>query len=207
MEHLEDFKLVLVQTGDKYDDWYKYNMLYMVSSFGCKHSTLVFREEKFDGVWNKLQIFEELTDPEARYLYLDLDTVLTKNPKSLVRDKFTLLHSWWRPQFHTPLNSSIMSWSGDMSHIYKKFMEDPELYQLKYQGIDEFLYKEFEDQYNIYDEPVCGSYRWQGFDDRWVACLFNQRYEKMKEQGEWSKYTLTTEDTNKGPESFFDSIL
>ena len=67
---------------------------------------------------------------------------------------FTLLDdTWWREPAHTPLNSSIVSWSGSVHHIWEKFWPYAEDYMTKYSlGSDEWYYKEIE--YETYDR-VC----------------------------------------------------
>ena len=53
--------------------------------------------------------------------------------------------TWYREPAHTPLNSSIVSWTGDVSHIWKKFKSNDEEYLKKYyKGSDEFYYKEID---------------------------------------------------------------
>ena len=45
------------------------------------------------------------------------------------------------------LNSSVVSWTGDVSHIWKKFKENDEYYLKKYnKGSDEFYYREIKYQ-------------------------------------------------------------
>ena len=57
---------------------------------------------------------------------------------------------------HTPLNSSIVSWTGDVSHIWDKFKSDDDFYLKKYyKGSDEFYYKEID--YETYNPDICYS--------------------------------------------------
>ena len=54
---------------------------------------------------------------------------------------------------HTPLNSSIVSWTGDVSHIWDKFKSDDDFYLKKYyKGSDEFYYKEID--YETYGTQI-----------------------------------------------------
>ena len=77
-----------------------------------------------------------------------------------------------------------MSWQGDCSHIYDKFMEDPDYYMVKYhKGIDEFIYKKI--KYNVYDK-VCDSYNWPT-DGKYPITLFNQARDQIWKQ----KYSLS----------------
>ena len=67
-------------------------------------------------------------------LYFDLDMVIYDKLPNLIRKNFTLLYDYWREgvESHTPLNSSIVSWTGDVSHIWKKFKSNDEYYLKKY---------------------------------------------------------------------------
>ena len=118
-----------------------------------------------------------------------LDLVIKKPIDHLIKDEFTILKAWWRKAFHTPLNSSIMSWKGDYSYIYRIFKKDPDYYMTKYnKGIDEFLWNEL-DIVQVY-KPVCESFRYHGLTDNYAITLFNQSENLMRE-GWASKYTLS----------------
>jgi hypothetical protein len=75
---------------------------------------------------------------------------------NLIRKDFTLLDdTWWREPAHTPLNSSIVSWTGDVSYIWDKFREQDDFYVDTYtRGSDEWYYKFID--YKTY-ESVCPS--------------------------------------------------
>ncbi len=180
-------EIILVNTGNKYDEWYVHNMRYMLDRVGMQSKVHVIRDEVYESVWNKLQMFDRFK--EGNYLYLDLDIVLLQNIEHLFRKDLTLLRAWWRDAFHTPLNSSVMSWSGDYSFYYRIFQSNPEYYMFKYRGIDEYIY-DMDMIYHTY-EPCCTSLRWHGWSKDWPVMLFNQNYEKMRESGPWSKYTLS----------------
>lgn len=174
-------EVILVNTGTKFDEWYVDHMQWQLKQVAMDYPVHVIREERYEGVWNKLLMFEQFK--EGPYLYLDLDLILLKNIDHLIRDDLTLLHAWWREKLHTPLNSSIMSWKGDYSFYHNIFAENPEYYMLKYPGIDQYIY-ELDMPYNTY-EPCCTSFRYHGFDTKWPVVLFNQRYEEVKT---WTKY-------------------
>ena len=179
--------ILLVNTGDKYPQIYTDNIIYMLDKTGSKYDNVhIITEEQYDGVWNKLQLFRDFK--KGPYLYFDLDVCLTKNVEYLQRKQFTLLKAWWREKYHTPLNSSVMSWEGDYSFYYNIFNTNPDYYMMKYKGIDQYIY-ELDMSYTTY-EPVCTSYNWQGFNDNWGVTIFNQAYDKMREKGPWSKYML-----------------
>ncbi len=178
-------EIILVNTKPKYGDQYWVdNITHMLDNSGTSYDKVnVINDVVFGGVYDKLRMFKEFTDKE--YLYLDLDIVIRSNIEHLIRQDLTLLTAWWRGPFHTPLNSSIMSWTGDQSHIFNKFNEDPEYYMTKYnKGIDEYLFKET--IYNTYEFQVAYSNKHYSANELdYPVVLFNQ------DQGEygngWSK--------------------
>ena len=174
-------EIIGVRTGKKYSEWWAHNLEYML------HRDVTFIDkEEFGGVYDKLQMFREFKTGE--YLYFDLDVIIKGPIDHLLREDFTLLHAWWRPALHTPLNSSIMSWKGDQSHIYEKFAEDPDLYMVKYwKGIDEYIYKEI--KHKTYGQ-VCWSYNWDQRELDYPVCLFNQTHNQMKIEPWTQKYLL-----------------
>lgn len=180
-------ELILVNTGTKFDEWYVDNIRHMLDRVNCRYNLNVIRTEEFGGVYDKLQMFRDFTG-NKQYIYFDLDVVIRSPIENLLRDKLTVLRAWWRDELHTPLNSSIMSWSGDYSYIYNKFKDNEDLNLLKYnRGIDEYLYKEC----TVETYPaVCTSHKYHGWKD-FPVILFNQEYEKMKDDGPWSKYLLS----------------
>jgi len=162
-------EIVLLNTPPAYGEskWVE-NIKYMLDQAGEEYDAIHVMDDVVHGsFYDKLVLFDRFRT--GRYLYLDLDLVITGTISHLCRTEFTLLKSWWRPPFYidednstrqykTPLNSSIMSWTGDHSYVYKKFMEDPEYYMLKYDSDDEFIWKEIpHETYGI----VCDSYNWK----------------------------------------------
>tara|TARA_B100000927_G_scaffold263529_1_gene235081 strand:+ start:69 stop:581 length:513 start_codon:yes stop_codon:yes gene_type:complete len=122
---------------------------------GLSYDSFEVIENDIYGNWyNKLQMYDKFRDGEN--LYFDLDIIIYDKLPNLIRKEFTLLDdSWWREPAHTPLNSSIVSWTGDVSHIWKKFKSDEKFYLEKYnKGSDEFYYKEID--FRTYDK-ICPS--------------------------------------------------
>ena len=170
-------EIVLLNTPPNYGQqiWVD-NIKYMLDNAGRQYDLIHVMDDVVHGtVYDKLVLFDRFRT--GQYLYLDLDVVITSTISHLCRTEFTLLNAWWRPCFWTPLNSSIMSWSGDHSYIYKKFDEDPDYYMVKYnKGIDEFIYKEIE--YQTYGK-VCDSYAWGG--GNLPITLYNHAKDKLWE--------------------------
>ena len=182
-------ELILVRTGDKFDEWYVDNLLYMVENHGkLKYDKCHVIRDGEGSVYDKLQMFRDFTD-DVNYLYFDLDVVIKGDVNHLVRDDFTLLFAWWRDRLHTPLNSSIMSWKGDHSIYYDDFYEDEDYSMIKYwRGIDEYLYKETECQ--LY-ERTCWSFMYSTEEMHYPVCLFNHNFHNMIKKIPWTqKYIL-----------------
>ena len=95
----------------------------------------VITNDIYGNWYNKLQMFDKFRDGEN--LYFDLDIIIYNKVPKLWRKPFTLLHDHWRitENTHTPLNSSIVSWTGDVSHIWDKFKSDDDFYLKKYYKI------------------------------------------------------------------------
>lgn len=190
-------EVILVNTPPKYgQSWWTDNMKHMLDSVNFKYKNInIISDEKYEGVYNKIAMFDRFKE-EKQYLYLDVDMIIKDSIDHLVRENFTLLNAWFRPTFHTPLNSSVMSWKGDRSDIFEKFNSDPDYYMMKYnKGIDEYIFKEI--SYETYPEKICNSYLWMGkektFDDSdYPITLFNGAADLMKiGKGEWyHKYLL-----------------
>ena len=176
-------EIVLLNTPPVYGQqvWVD-NIKHMLDNSGQEYDTIhVVDDVVYGGVYDKLLLFDRFR--KGQYLYFDLDILINGPIVHLYTTEFTLLNAWWREPFHTPLNSSIMSWCGDHSYIHDKFAEDPDYYMVKYnKGIDEYLYKEVE--YQTYDK-VCDSYAWGGGD--MPITLYNHAKDKLWE----SKYTLS----------------
>jgi len=186
-------RVICVRTGDKYDQWYEDNLKYMIDKysgleydlFECIHDD-VYDDER--GVFNKLQMFDRYRD--GQNIYFDLDVLIKGDCNHLLRNEFTLCHAWWRESFHTPLNSSIISWQGDVSHIHDKFITDPEYYMLKYnRGIDQFIYENIPYKTYTMEDKYC-SYQTITEEKDYNIYLFNQRYEHMRKDFWFNKYFL-----------------
>tara|TARA_B000000557_G_scaffold48235_1_gene36727 strand:- start:152 stop:595 length:444 start_codon:yes stop_codon:yes gene_type:complete len=146
------------------------------------------KEDRYEGVFNKLLLFEKFKE-DKNYLYFDLDVIIRGDCNRFIYDDLHVCHAWWREAYHTPLNSSIMSWKGDFSHIHDKFAEDPEYYFVKYwKGIDQYLYENFQPKRFYWG---FNSFQTEDWDNTYHAVtLFNQRYEYIKQEGWWNKYTI-----------------
>ena len=186
-------RIICVNTGDKFGTWYVKNLKHMIDTYsGLKYDEfVVISSENYKGVFNKLQMFDIYRDGEN--LYFDLDICIYGKVPNLIRKDPTVLHAWWRDRDHTTLNSSIISWTGDQSHIYETFKKDHNMWQEKYyRGIDQMLEENFKvATYN----KVCYSIKENEYkpkDDNYSIMLFNQRQFYMEPgwTGWWTNYFL-----------------
>tara|TARA_Y100000004_G_scaffold44620_1_gene48999 strand:- start:606 stop:1166 length:561 start_codon:yes stop_codon:yes gene_type:complete len=184
-------EIILVCTGNKFEEWYVDNIIYMIEKYGkLNYEKYHVIREGEGSYYDKLTMFKHFTD-DINYLYFDLDIIIKNNIDHLVKDNFTTLHAWWRPALHTPLNSSIMSWKGNLSHIYDKFYEDEDYSRVKYwRGIDEYLYKDIKP--NLYDK-VCWSWAWNKKELDYSICLFNHNQHLEMRKIEWTQKYLLSE--------------
>ena len=168
-------RIICVNTGNKFGQWYVDNLKHMIDNYsGLKYDSFeVIEEEKYKGVFNKLQMFDKFRDGEN--LYFDLDICFYNKVPNLIRKNLTVLHASWRDRAHTSFNSSIISWTGDQSHIYNTFKKDVNMWQEKYnKGIDQMLEENFE--VANYDK-ICYSIKGNEYnkkDDNYSIMLFNQ---------------------------------
>ena len=168
-------RIICVNTGNKFGQWYVDNLKHMIDNYsGLKYDSFeVIEEEKYKGVFNKLQMFDKFRDGEN--LYFDLDICIYNKVPNLIRKNLTVLYAWWRDRAHTSFNSSIISWTGDQSHIYNTFKKDVNMWQEKYnKGIDQMLEENFE--VANYDK-ICYSIKGNEYnkkDDNYSIMLFNQ---------------------------------
>lgn len=187
-------RVICVRTGDKYDKWYEDNLKYMIDNYSnLEYNEFVcINEDLYDdeyGVFNKLQMFDKYKD--GQNIYFDLDVVIKGDCNHFLRDEFTVCHAHWREPFHTPLNSSIISWKGDASHVTEAFHKDEEWCLLYYRkGMDQYLYEKTDyNTYTIEDRYV--SYRDMSEETDAPIYLFNQRYKELQREQSWfSKYLL-----------------
>ena len=75
---------------------------------------------------------------EGPVLYMDLDTTIVDDLTPLIEaakdERFITLRDFNYPK---RVQSSVMAWKGDMSHIYEEFIQDPETYMDMYPGGDQ----------------------------------------------------------------------
>jgi hypothetical protein len=183
-------RVICVRTGDKFDSWYEENLKHMIDTYSnLDYSSFeVIRDDVYEGVYNKLLMFDRYRD--GQNIYFDLDVLIKGDCNNFIRKDFTLCHAWWREEYHTRVNSSIMSWYGDQSHIFKEFDKDPEYHMMKYsKGIDQIIYENI--SYKVYGciDSYC-SYQTVTDEKDYSVYLFNQNHQAMKLPGWHQQYQL-----------------
>ena len=173
-------RIICVRTGNKFDQWYEDNLKYMIDKFsGLQYDEfVVISDDEYEGVFNKLLMFDRYRT--GQNLYFDLDVIITKDCNHFFKKDFHVLHAWWRDAWHTPLNSSIISWEGDQSHIFDFFEEDSEYYMLKYEkGIDQLIYENIKYKTYSQEDNYC-SYQTIKKESDYSVYLFNQCYQELR---------------------------
>ena len=186
-------RVICVRTGDKFDKWYEDNLKYMIDT----HSNLnydefvVIRDENYDGVFNKLQMFDRYRD--GQNIYFDLDTIITGDCIHLLRKDFTVCLAWWRKVYHTPLNSSIMSWQGDRSDIFDLFNKDPEMFMMKYdKGMDQYLWENIDYKLFTKEDRYCSIQTVPDLSEEYSVYLFNQSHSLILQPGWHDTFCIPT---------------
>lgn len=191
-------RVIAVRTGTKYIKWYEDNLKHMIDNYsGLEYDEFVIiRENLYDderGVFNKLQMFDRFKD--GQNIYFDLDMLIKGDCNHFLRKDFTVCHAHWRKPYHTPLNSSIVSWEGDASHVTEPFHADQEYNLLRYnRGMDQYIYQNV--SYNTYTkEDGYVSFQTVTEETEAPVYLFNQRYEKLIEKDWYTKYQIPSQNS------------
>ena len=186
-------RIICCKFGDYYTNWHVKNLKHMIDTYsGIKYDEFVVVSSDLYGNWyNKLQMYDIYRD--GQNLYFDLDMVIFDKLPDLRRHHFTLLDdTWWREPAHTPLNSSVVSWTGDVSHIWKKFKENDKFYLEKYnKGSDEFYYREI--KYQTFNKfcPSIKNHLYRPPENASMVTLGQMQYIMEKGWTSWcSKYFL-----------------
>ena len=187
-------RIICCRFGNKFTDWHVKNLKHMIDTYsGLKYDNFEVIDTDLYGNWyNKLQMYDKFRDGEN--LYFDLDVVIYNKLPNLIRKEFTLLDdTWWREPAHTPLNSSVVSWTGDKSWIWDKFKSNDTEYLKVYNKVrDEFYYKQI--VYETYDKvcPSIKNYMYEMPPKEFSICTLGQMNHIMEEgwTGWWDNYFL-----------------
>ena len=80
-------------------------------------------ETDFEGWWNKIQLFNPNFLKGERFLYLDLDVVITEDITSILSrtEPFVTIQDWI---YDTYNSSAMLMTGGEHSHVYDLFIKD-----------------------------------------------------------------------------------
>lgn len=189
-------RIICVNTGSKYSQWYTDNLKYMIDKYSNLEYTSfeVVNEVMFGGVYDKLQIFDKFKD--GQNLYFDLDVLIKNDCNKFICKDLTVCHAHWRTEgkFYkiNPINSSIISWYGDRSSIFKFFESNSNQFMKEYdRGIDQWLWAVYRPK--MFEDKLYLSIQNEKKETDVNVCLFNQSYELMSVDGWWSNYFLQSE--------------
>ncbi len=101
-------------------------------------------EHGWMGWWSKIELFRPgLFEPGRSILYIDLDTVITRDITHLfgaIDCDLVLLRDFYRPQTHRA--TGMMGWtSGEFHQIYHEFKQDAQLLMRKFRSDQEFIHQ------------------------------------------------------------------
>lgn len=179
-------RVILVRTGSKYDVWYEDQLKHMIDKYSNLeyNSFHVIKDHVYDDeykTFNKLLMFDRFRD--GQNIYFDLDTIIKGDCNRFLTKELHALKPTWNDM---PMNSSILSWEGDYSHIHDKIHEDLDWYYTRFwKGIDEYLWKYFKPK--LHSKGYV-SYQTEQKEKDYPVYLFNQRHQDMKKEGWWTCY-------------------
>ena len=81
-------RIICVRTGNKFDQWYEDNLKYMIDKFsGLQYDEfVVISDDEYEGVFNKLLMFDRYRT--GQNLYFDLDVIITKDCNHFLKKDF-----------------------------------------------------------------------------------------------------------------------
>lgn len=191
-------RILCTRTGDKFDQWWEDNLKYMVDKYSnVEYDEFVcVRDNMFDddyGTFNNLIMFDRYREDDWINLAFDLDVVIKGDCNKFLTEDFHVCDSkqWQTEEYynnHLQISSDIVSWSGDVSHIYSKVVDDLDYYYVKYHnGIDKYLFDEHNPK--RYTEGYT-SIQTMTDHGKYDVVIFNGHYETMRKNGWWANYIL-----------------
>lgn len=132
-------KVVCVHYGEKYKPEYVNKLNAMVKRHSgaklyCltdniegkdKDIEIIVGDSGFEGWWNKIQLFHPDFLKGERFLYLDLDVVITDDITPILerQEKFVTIKDWI---YDTYNSSAMLMTGGEHSHVYDLFIKNKE---------------------------------------------------------------------------------
>lgn len=112
-------------------------------------------EHGWPGWWSKIELFK-ISGP---VIYFDLDTIIINNFDNVVENalasKFCILRDVYigRKDPYS-MQSSVMSWNGDMKKLYDTFAQSPDRYMKSHRGDQDYIYSELGKSGTMYFQDV-----------------------------------------------------
>lgn len=114
----------------------------------------------FEGWWNKIQLFKPNFLKGEKFLYLDLDVVITKNINHLFDyEGFTIIDDWI---YDTYNSSAMLMTGGEYSHVYDIFVKDKEKNMRIHPQGDQQMITNYIKADNIFSKTEFASFRMSG---------------------------------------------
>jgi hypothetical protein len=117
-------------------------------------------DHDWPGWWAKMEVFKV----PGPVLYFDLDTVIVRDISPIIElagdDHFVILRDFYRGRINRhAMQSSMMWWNGDVSHLYREFAAEPRFYM---GGDQEWLEQHYAGEFAFWQDvaPRCvGSWK------------------------------------------------
>lgn len=196
-EKKKKIRIICTRTGDKFNQWWEDNLKFMVDKYSnIKYDEFVcIRDNRFEddyGTFNNLIMFDQYREDDWINLQFDLDVIIKGDCNKFLKNELHVCDGrQWQSDIsyvENSISSDIVSWSGDYSNIYEKFVYDLDYHYVKYrQGIDPYLYQEFNPK--RFDKGYT-SIRTLTDYNKYDVVLFNGHYTTMQLRGWWHEYTM-----------------
>ena len=191
-------RVICARYGDRYDEWYEHQLKHMIDTYSfIEYDEFeVIRDNVYDDeykTFNKLLMFDRYRD--GQNIYFDLDTIIKGDCNKYLTNDLHVCHAWWRKDGKmydwNPINSSIISWKGDLSKIHDKIKDNEDWFMVKYwRGIDEYLWEHFKPK--MFPETYCSYQTITEEESQYDVYLYNQRFQFLKNQGWWNRFHSTS---------------
>ena len=190
-------KVVCVHWGSKYPLTYVNTLNSMVKrhsdaeliclsdSYEGKDCEVMMLEKGFEGWWNKIQLFEPSFLKGERFLYLDLDVVITEDITSILSrtEKFVTIQDWIYPTYNS---SAMLMTGGDFPHVYDLFVRNKEKAMLACPQGDQQWITNYVSA-DTFSEDDFASFRMSGCEDRpkGKIVVFHGKPDPHEVKGTW----------------------
>jgi len=159
-------------------------LICLSDSYEGKDCEVMMLEKGFEGWWNKIQLFKSDFLKGERFLYLDLDVVITDNINHLWDyEGFTTIQDWIYPTYNS---SAMLMTGGKQSHVYDLFMKDPEKAMKACPQGDQQWITNYVDA-NIFDKREFASFRMDGCEatPKGNVVVFHGKPDPHEVKGTW----------------------